>query len=94
PDFLVPVIADYMRTYPRVEVDLQLSDEFVDLDAEGLDLAVRIGNLPDSNLRAKRLGALRRVVFGAPAYFQQHGRPAHPLELREHECIVRTVDGR
>ncbi|MER8506633.1 LysR family transcriptional regulator [Mesorhizobium sp. M0199] len=94
PDFLMPVIADYMRTYPQVEVDLQLSDEFVDLDAVGLDLAVRIGDLPDSSLRAKRLGALRRVVFGAPAYFRQHGRPAHPLELREHECIVRTVDGR
>lgn len=92
PDFLVPVIADYMRTYPRVEVDLQLSDGFVDLGAEGLDLAIRIGNLPDSSLRAKRLGALRRVVFGAPCYFERRGRPAHPFELSQHNCIVRTVD--
>ncbi|MER9306019.1 LysR substrate-binding domain-containing protein [Mesorhizobium sp. M0293] len=94
PDFLVPVIADYMRTYPRVEVDLQLSDGFVDLGAEGLDLAIRIGNLPDSSLQAKRLGALRRVVFGAPSYFAHRGRPAHPFELNAHSCIVRTVDER
>ncbi|CAN7573475.1 LysR substrate-binding domain-containing protein [Mesorhizobium sp. LjRoot246] len=92
PDFLVPVIAEYMRMYPRVEVDLQLSDGFVDLGAEGLDLAIRIGNLPDSSLRAKRLGALRRVVFGAPSYFGQRGRPIHPFELGAHSCIVRTVD--
>lgn len=94
PDFLVPVIADYMRKYPRVEVDLQLSDDFVDLGAVGFDLAIRIGNLPDSSLVAKRLGALRRVVFGAPSYFGQHGRPAHPFELSAHSCIVRTVDER
>ncbi|MDX8446707.1 LysR family transcriptional regulator [Mesorhizobium captivum] len=93
PDFLVPVIADYMRTYPRVEVDLQLSDGFVDLGVEGIDLAIRIGDLRDSSLRAKRLGALRRVVFGAPSYFEQRGRPAHPFELRQHNCIVRNADG-
>ncbi|MDX8493794.1 LysR family transcriptional regulator [Mesorhizobium sp. VK22B] len=94
PDFLVPVIAGYMRTHPRVEVDLRLSDEFADLGAEALDLAVRIGDLPDSSLRAKRLGALRRVVFGAPSYFAERGRPSHPFELGKHSCIVRTVDER
>ncbi|WP_419771514.1 LysR family transcriptional regulator [Bordetella bronchiseptica] len=92
PDFLVPVIADYMRAYPQVHVDLQLTDAFADLADEGLDLVVRIGDLPDSGLQGRRLGALRRVVFGAPAYFAQHGRPTHPEELRQHACIVRTVD--
>ncbi len=94
PDFLVPIIAEYMRIYPRVEVDLQLSDGFVDLGAEGVDLAIRIGDLPDSSLRAKRLGALRRVVFGAPPYFAQRGRPAHPFDLNEHNCLIRNADGR
>ncbi|KDC47737.1 transcriptional regulator, LysR family [Bordetella bronchiseptica M85/00/2] len=84
PDFLVPVIADYMRAYPQVHVDLQLTDAFADLADEGLDLVVRIGDLPDSGLQGRRLGALRRVVFGAPAYFAQHGRPTHPEELRQH----------
>ncbi len=94
PDFLVPIIAEYMRAYPQVEVELQLTDSFVDLSAEGLDLVVRIADLPDSGLQGRRLGALRRVVFGAPSYFQQHGRPAHPAELRQHACIVRTADQR
>jgi DNA-binding transcriptional LysR family regulator len=94
PAFLMPIVADYMRMYPRVEVDLQLSDAFVDLGAEGLDLAIRIGDLPDSSLRAKRLGALRRVVFGAPSYFSLHGQPTHPFDLSKHSCIVRTVDER
>ncbi|AZO68646.1 MULTISPECIES: LysR family transcriptional regulator [unclassified Mesorhizobium] len=94
PDFVIPVIADYMQMHPQVEVDLQLADGFVDLDAEGLDLAIRIGNLPDSSLRARRLGALRRVVFGSPSYFERRGRPTHPFELSKHSCIVRTSDQR
>ncbi|OHV84704.1 LysR family transcriptional regulator [Rhizobium sp. LCM 4573] len=94
PQFLVPVIAEYMRTFPGVEVDLQLSDALTDLSSAGLDLVVRIAELPDSGLQGRRLGALRRVVFGAPAYFERHGRPTHPAELRQHSCIVRAVDQR
>lgn len=92
PDFLVPVIAQYMQAYPQVEVDLQLTDSFTDLSSAGLDLVVRIADLPDSGLQGRRLGTLRRVVFGARSYFEQHGRPSHPSALRQHACIVRTVD--
>ncbi|AXA71846.1 HTH-type transcriptional regulator DmlR [Achromobacter insolitus] len=92
PDFLVPVIAQYMQAHPQVEVDLQLTDSFTDLSSAGLDLVVRIADLPDSGLQGRRLGTLRRVVFGARSYFEQHGRPSHPSELRQHACIVRTVD--
>ncbi|MFN7023427.1 MAG: LysR substrate-binding domain-containing protein [Pseudorhizobium sp.] len=94
PEFLVPIIAEYLEHYPQIEVDLQLTDTFVDLAGDGLDLAVRIADLPDSGLQGRRLGALRRVVFGAPSYFALHGRPTHPADLREHACIARTVDGR
>lgn len=94
PDFLIPIIAEYMEANPQVEVDLQLTDTFVDLTAEGLDLVIRIADLPDSNLQGKKLGELRRVVFGAPSYFDRCGRPIHPKELRHHACIVRTVDSR
>jgi DNA-binding transcriptional LysR family regulator len=97
PIYLVPVVAGFMARYPQIEVELRLSDRFVDLDGNldgnALDLSVRIGELPDSTLRARRLGALRRVVFGAPAYFAAHGRPTHPDELARHQCIVRTLDG-
>ncbi|MHC1550844.1 LysR family transcriptional regulator [Phyllobacterium sp. K27] len=92
PDYLVPVIAAFMQDYPRIEVELQLTDAFSDLAAENLDLVLRIADLPDSGLQGKRLGELRRVVFGAPAYFAQHGQPTHPSELKRHSCIVRTID--
>ncbi|HEV7320352.1 MAG TPA: LysR family transcriptional regulator [Ensifer sp.] len=94
PRFLMPVIAAYMAKYPRVEVDLDLSDVFSDLAADGLDMVIRIGDLADSGLTGKRLGALRRVVFGAPSYFARFGRPEHPLELPRHACVARTVDER
>lgn len=94
PEFLMPIVARYMHRYPEVEVDLLLSDAFVDLAAENIDLVVRIGELPDSNLRARRLGKLRRVVFGAPAYLDRHGRPRHPSDLANHHCILRTVGQR
>ncbi|MEP7456184.1 LysR family transcriptional regulator [Phyllobacterium sp. SB3] len=94
PDYLVPVIAGFMRENPQIEVELQLTDAFSDLADDRLDLVLRIADLPDSGLQGKRLGELRRVVFGSPAYFAQHGRPAHPSELKGHSCIVRTINDR
>ncbi|TWT09465.1 LysR family transcriptional regulator [Reyranella sp. CPCC 100927] len=93
PPYLVPAVAAFMARYPRIDVELKLSDRFVDLITENIDLAVRIGDLPDSLLKARRLGKLRRVVFGAPAYFAQHGRPQRPEDLVRHQCVVRTFDG-
>ncbi|HEU0059149.1 MAG TPA: LysR substrate-binding domain-containing protein, partial [Hyphomicrobiaceae bacterium] len=68
PAYVVPAISDFMRSYPRVEIELKTSDRNVDLLEEGLDLAVRIRHLPDSRLRAQRLGELRVVTYAAPAY--------------------------
>lgn len=94
PDFLVPVLAAYVDRYPAMKVDLQLADSFANLAEDGLDVVIRIADLPDSGLQSRRLGVLRRVVFGAPAYFEKHGRPQHPSELHRHSCIVRTVGQR
>ena len=94
PSYLVPIIAQFMAQHPRVRVHLELSDAFADLTADKLDLAVRIGDLPDSGLRARRLGTLRRVVFASPDYLARHGIPEHPSDLALHSCIVRTVDSR
>ncbi|MCT7377929.1 LysR family transcriptional regulator [Chelativorans salis] len=91
PAYIVPAAVEYMSRHPRVEVDLKLSDKFVDLVEEKLDLAIRIGDLPDADLKARRFGALRRVFFGAPSYFEKHGRPEHPAALVEHQCVVRSV---
>lgn len=94
PRFLMPVVAEYMREYPAVEVDLDLSDAFVDLAASDLDMVVRIGDLADSSLTGKRLGGLRRVVFGAPSYLAARGRPTHPQDLKNHDCVTRLGDDR
>ena len=91
--YILPMLPEFMRRYPRIEVELKLSDRFVELTDGAIDLAVRIGDLPDSALKTRRLGALRRVAFGAPEYFDRHGRPQHPDELAGHQCVVRTAEG-
>jgi DNA-binding transcriptional LysR family regulator len=73
-----------------VEIELRASDEQVDLVAEGLDIAVRIGESADESLVARRLHALRVVIVGAPSYFAEHGRPKHPGDLAQHACIMRA----
>ncbi|CAD5260753.1 Transcriptional regulator [Bosea sp. 62] len=92
PVHVVPALAEFLERYPKIEVELSLSDRFLDLVENGIDLAVRIGDLPDSELKARRLGALRRVVYGSPMYLAKHGRPSHPSELADHQCLVRRLD--
>ena len=94
PRFLMPIVAEYMRQYPKVEVELDLSDAFVDLAGGGLDMVLRIGDLADSSLTGKRLGGLRRVVFGAPSYLAARGRPKHPQDLKHHDCVTRLGEDR
>jgi DNA-binding transcriptional LysR family regulator len=88
---LVPLIAEFLAVHPALSVELELADRFIDLVDGGIDVAVRMGELPDSSLRARRLGALRRVTFAAPAYLLAHGRPQRPQDLAEHECVIRSV---
>lgn len=85
---LVPVIDAYLSAYPGVSVDLTLDDHYVDLLAEGVDLAVRIGHPKDSSLIARKLAPVRQVVCGSPAYLERHGTPAHPAQLTGHNWIV------
>ncbi len=91
PLYLVPALPDFLKAHPRVEVELDLSDNYVDLVGEGFDLAVRIGELPDSSLKARLLAHSRRVMFAAPSYLAAHGRPRRPEDLKGHQCIVRTA---
>jgi len=85
---VAPALPAFMAQYPELDVDLQLNDRTVDLVDEGFDLAVRIGELPDSTLVARRLAPLRTAVVAAPAYLDRHGRPAHPRELQAHACLL------
>jgi len=90
--YVAPAIGEFLSRYPEVDVELKASDRRVELYEEGFDVAVRIRQLPDSELKARRLGALRVVVYGAPAYFARHGRPKHPDELVRHQCVIRSTD--
>lgn len=85
---VVPVVADFLAHYPDVDVRLTLSDRNVNLLEEHVDVALRIGTLPDSGLVAKQLGAIRRVICGSPGYLRQFGTPAEPADLARHRCVT------
>jgi DNA-binding transcriptional LysR family regulator len=90
PLYVVPAVCAFLESHPKVNIDLDMSDNYADLISQGFDLAIRIGELPDSSLKARRLADLRRVVFAAPDYFAKHGRPKVPGDLAGHQCLVRT----
>lgn len=85
---VAPLVADFLAAFPRVTARLLLVDRVVDLVEEGIDAAVRIGALPDSSLRALKVGEVRRIVVAAPAYLRRCGVPRHPRELAAHRIIA------
>jgi DNA-binding transcriptional LysR family regulator len=85
--YVAPVLRDYLDSHPAVVADTMFVDRVVSIVEEDIDVAVRIGDLPDSSLTAIKVGAVRRVMFGAPAYFAEHGIPGHPDELAQHRIV-------
>lgn len=85
---VLPVVAEFLKGHAEIDVRLMLADRVVNLVEERVDVAVRIGELPDSSLMAVRVGSVRQVVCGSPAYFAARGAPKVPRELREHDCIT------
>ena len=85
---VVPVVAKFLAQYPEINVRLVLMDRVAHLMHEHVDVAVRIGDLPDSTLVATGVGKIRRVVCASPAYLAAHGTPAKPRDLAEHQCIT------
>lgn len=86
-DILLPALADFFHRYPDIRLDLGIGDRPVDLIEEGVDCAIRGGNLPDSALIARRVGVLHFVTCATPDYLDKHGRPTHPHDLASHRCI-------
>src|SRR5215469_348068 len=85
--FVAPLLPELFRLHPELSVDLHLSDAQIDLIGEGFDAALRIGELSDTSLLARRLCDMPLHLVAAPAYLKQHGRPKHPLELSRHQAI-------
>jgi DNA-binding transcriptional LysR family regulator len=90
---VLPVIAEFLRTHPHVDVRLVLADRALNLMDDHLDLAVRIGALPDSSLVATQVGRIRSVVCASPAYLKEHGVPKSPEDLSGHACVTFTGIG-
>ncbi|MDR6641069.1 DNA-binding transcriptional LysR family regulator [Luteibacter sp. 1214] len=85
---VVPLVPDFLALYPRVELDLSLSDSIVDLVDDRADVAIRVGTLPDSGLKARKIGEAGFVVFASPAYLKSHGVPTTPDDLASHNCLA------
>jgi DNA-binding transcriptional LysR family regulator len=89
---LGPVICAIAQRYPKLEIQVELNDRFVDLIEEGFDVALRIRtNLPDSSLIARRVGGITRSVCAAPSYLKRMGTPKTPEDLRNHACLIYTL---
>lgn len=88
---VLPLVRSFLDDYPQVGVRLLLLDRVVSLADEGLDLGVRIGQLPDSSLLAVRVGHVRRIVCAAPQYLARHGVPATPRDLGNHSLVACTA---
>lgn len=82
-----PVMSAYLNRYPEVSGELRLEDRLINLVEDGVDLAVRIGHLPDSSLVARQAGEMRRIVVASKAYLKQRGEPGTPAEISSHETI-------
>ncbi len=84
---LAPYLPEFLQTYPEIQLDLHLTDNFVDIIRDGFDLAIRIGELQDSSLVARKLSPDTRVIVAAPSYLEKHGTPKSLKDLDDHNCL-------
>lgn len=88
--YVLPILTEYLDTYPAMLGRSLFVDRLVNIVEEGADVAVRIGHLPDSGFTAIRVGSVRRVICGSPAYFEKHGVPRTPADLKDHRIAAST----
>lgn len=86
--WIAPLLGEFRARHPEVRVELALSNEQVDLIEKEIDLALRVGNLPDSNLVARKLAVFRTQIYASPSYIERYGEPLHPDDLRHHRALL------
>lgn len=86
--YVTPVVTEYLRRYPETEVECRFVDRVVNMMEEGIDVAIRIGQLPDSSYQAVQVGQVRQVVCASPAYLEARGIPLTPEDLGEHDIVL------
>ncbi len=84
---LLPHLSEFVQRYPEVELELDFSDRMVDIIAEGIDVAMRSGELTDSEMMSRNLGPFRFVIVGSPDYFSRYAKPKVPEDLQQHLCL-------
>lgn len=89
--YVMPLVPEFLRRYPGLQLDLQINDRFVNLLDEGAELAIRIGHLENSSLRARRIGSFKRVCVASKDYLAERGVPKEPEDLRHHDCVLYTL---
>jgi DNA-binding transcriptional LysR family regulator len=87
-DAITPLLPEFMARYPDVRLDMHLTNDKVDLVATDMDLAIRVGNLPDSTLSARKLATLQMHVYASPDYLARHGEPLQPADLEHHRALA------
>ncbi|MDP9836376.1 DNA-binding transcriptional LysR family regulator [Neorhizobium huautlense] len=85
---VLPIVTDFLKAFADINIRLTLSDRTVSLADDQIDVALRIGRLPESNLVATRVGTMRTMVYAHPDYLKRHPRPLHPRDLCDHDCIA------
>ncbi|HXZ09617.1 MAG TPA: LysR family transcriptional regulator [Paraburkholderia sp.] len=85
--YVTPIVTDYLQRYSEVDISCWFLDRVVNIVDEGIDVAIRLGDLPDSSMQAVRVGQVRRVVCASPAYLEQHGVPQTPEDLAGHSVV-------
>lgn len=89
--FIIPLLGDFLKQYPDIEIDYLMEDRHVDLVKEGVDVAIRVGPLADSSLVARKIGTSRRMVVASPEYLIKHGFPKTPADLKSHQCLLYSL---
>jgi DNA-binding transcriptional LysR family regulator len=90
---LVPQLQRFLAKHPDLDLELMLDERSIDLVDEGIDVALRMGAMPDSSMVARKIGQARRLVMATPAYLERHGTPASPGDLQAHQMVIYTRDG-
>jgi DNA-binding transcriptional LysR family regulator len=88
--YIAPIVNDFLSRHPKVNAELLFVDRVVNLVEEGIDVAARIGRMPDSSLVAVPVGKVRRVICASPEYLRRRGTPRSPHDVREHSCVRHT----
>ena len=91
--YIVPRLSTFLSAHPDLQIDLRMDDRNIDLVEQGIDVALRMGTLPDSSMTARHLSQCKRHAVATPRYIQAHGKPKTPAELAQHEIVVHSPSG-